>query len=134
MKGAFYDEFFVDLQTAKQLKKVGFNRPCIGYFLPDNLGNSFNFNHINSEMNAEWLTDNEQIGYLRPTKKQAFDFLFKMIDHYFPDNELRLFSDKSGTLYFGERDYDVRPLTTIEFNNEDEMFSSMIEILKKQEE
>ena len=126
---------FVPYEQALELKELGFNETCFGWFrstlIPSNFTEFFLETEFGmNESPSDWVNSNLlDKACSAPLYQQAFSFLLKRISESSVAISITYFDDESGNLK-----YSGHVVPFYDFDNRNECLSILIEIAKKQKE
>lgn len=127
-------EQFVTYEIALKLKELGFNEPCIAYYVVNKDKFIYNINKVLNYSTGKGNFLGEKC-YSAPLWQQATDFVFKKLEFYYPTLYLELYSDYSG-YWLARRDiYQGSVLCEkleVEFNDKKDMILKAIELCQKE--
>ena len=149
---------FCTYEISKELKELNFDEECLAYYCKEAIyedkdGNKTNFVLLSAKKRGElvghgsvrnylfqWLLNNDKThGELHtlsqsiaaPLWQQAWSFLLKKLDFYYPYLRIEIFSDYSGKLYH-PKDVGIDGLE-IDFDNKEQLILKLIELIKNKQ-
>lgn len=131
------NEQFMPYEMAFKFKELGFDERCFAYFNDKkefNLHTNPNAFYTRNSHVEKWCTTiwarkkNKLQACQTPLWQQAYEWLFKKLEFYYPYLEVNIFTDYSGDWH---QSYDAltgNVEVNIEFNNKREMFETMLQL------
>ena len=114
-------EQFVTYEIALKLKELGFDEPCCALFRHERLFPILGFEIINSI---------KQSVIAAPLWQQAFNWIFKQLDFYYPFIRLEIYSDASGGWY-APPDDDSNEYWNTPFSSLEEAINQVLDLILK---
>ena len=123
---------FVPYDIALNLKALGFNEPCFGFFT--NNGNIRRYTNYDDDLNTFQSLQNNSITMgddwcTAPLWQDVIDWCFEQLDFYYPSLTLTVYLDKSGD--WTQTPDDGVDKLEISFDNQEEMILKAIETIKQ---
>ena len=128
---------FCTYEISKELKELGFDEECFAIYFKGILNNGYSVNYISTDWKSLFYknkinSESNSIDIVSaPLWQQAWSFLFKKLDFYYPYLRTEIFSDYSGKLYH-PKDVGIDELE-IDFDNKEQLILKLIELIKNKQ-
>ena len=138
-------EQFVTYEIALALKELGFDEKCLASYYTDDernydkgdiydcrrkLSSSIDFDPFKEEFDNFYINSNETYYVSAPLWQQAFNWIFKQLDFYYPFIRLEIYSDASGGWY-APPDDDSNEYWNTSFSSLEEAINQVLDLILK---